>query len=182
MSPDKSNPIPIPTNASEVERWWLTARGQTFRQMPIESAISLPVPVWLGDRLCLAAFYFGVQRSASPAQSQAMPPLARLTATYPDCRLMGFVHREMKDLFPGLPTDGPLGELPGGGPAEGKRIINARRALLAAYGPVLEGYRSKEFSAEARQAFLKDFMAVAESPLLLYYRALNPDFFAWLES
>jgi len=178
--PNPTPPIPIPADASLVERWWLTVRGQTFRQLLLETALSLPIPVLQDDSLYLTAFYYGVKRVAGPGTGQAMPPVVRLSATYPEGRLLSFLHRKVEELFPGLPASGVLGPLTGGQATPNDRI-QARRALFAAYSRILELYQKKKSAPAERKEFTKAFYEVAEPALLPYYRSLNPDFFGWLE-
>jgi hypothetical protein len=180
MKPQSVSPIPIPADASPVERWWLTVRGQTFKQLTLETALSLPVPMFPEGRLALAVFYYGVKRGAGPGKSHAMPPVARVSATYPEARLLLFAHCQAQELFPGLPVSGDLGPLAGVQAVPGDRY-QQRRALFAAYGKIMELYHEKKGSRAERKAFAAAFTRVAEAPLLPFYRALNPDFFDWLE-
>jgi hypothetical protein len=180
MKIQSASPIRIPADASLVERWWLGVRGQTFRQLPLETAFSLPIPVLQDNDLSLAAFYFGVKRGSGPGKGTALPPLARLRASFPEGRLLVFLHRKSQELFPGLPVSGELGSLTQAKTSPEERM-KMRKALFAAYDKIMELYSQNSGTSAERKEFEKAFVEVAEPALLLYYRALNPHFFEWLE-
>jgi len=180
MTPKPITSIPISDDASPVERWWLTVRRQTFRQLPLETALSLPIPVLQANSLYLTAFYYGVKRVSGPGTSQAMPPVARVSATYPEGRLLSFLHRKVENLFPDLPASGILGPLTVGQASPDERM-QARRVLFVAYSNLLDLYQNEKSAKIERKEFTKAFNKVAEPALLPYYHALNPGFFEWLE-
>ncbi len=175
LSPSVSQ---IPSDASPTERWWREVRSQTFKQLPLESALSWPVPVVENHTLRLDAFYFGVQRVAGPGTSRARPPLARLSASFPSARLLLFIRREYTELFPGLPMSGDLGLLSNGDMQPAERM-QARSELFSLYTEILNQY-PQDSDVQARQAFASAFWRLAEPGLLPYYHALNPHFFEWL--
>jgi hypothetical protein len=179
MTANRPGSVQIPADASPVEAWWLTLRSQTMRQLPVESALSWPVPLVRDGQLYLAAFYYGVRRVAGPGTGLALPPIARVVASYPAGRLMSFVHRQLTDLFPGLPSTGELGPLVAVQQPPTERMRD-RKALFALYSPILDQYHKGAQEHDQRQAFQVAFMRLAEPGLLPYYWALNPDFFEWL--
>lgn len=179
MATNRSGSFQIPADASPAEAWWLTVRSQTMRQVPLETALSLPVPVVQNGQLYLAAFYYGVKRGGGPGTGVALAPLARLLASYPAGRLVSFVHRDVGDLFPGLASTGELGPVVAAPQPPAERM-RERHTLFALYTPILEAYRTGVKEPEQLAAFRSMFHRMAEPGLLPYYRALNPDFFKWL--
>jgi hypothetical protein len=171
----------ISAEAGPAERWWLTVRAQTSRQLPLESVLSWPIPLWQQEDFCLTVFYYGVRRVAGPGTGVALPPIARLIATYPATHLITFLHRKAGNLFPGLPDTGELGPLVATLLSPGERM-NERRALFALYTPLLSQYQSDIGETDHRSSFRTAFQRLAEPGLLPYYRALNPQFFDWLEA
>lgn len=172
--------IPIPEDANQVERWWLTVRDQTFRTLPLETALSIPVPALSGERVILHAFYYGVQRGARPGLGKALPPIARVAASYPEGKLLFFQHRRMGELFPGLPDLGPQGELTRPGMSVQERM-QARKALFLAYEKVIDSFCKQADVRGVQDGFKELFLQVVEPGLKSYYHALNPAFFRWLD-
>ena len=169
----------IPKDASPVERWWWTVHYQTMDFLPLESALSFPVPMIKGDVLMLEAFHYGVKPGGDPGKAIAMPPTARLIATFPQGRLLFFLHRTIAELFAGLPSSGELGPLSSVWLSAQERK-SEKKALFALYTPILAQYRGGSKDGTAARDFLAAFERIAGASLLPYYRALNPHFFAWL--
>lgn len=165
---------------SPVEQWWLTVRKQTSRQLPVESALSWPIPLWQKEHFCLAVFYYGVRRVAGPGTGLALPPLAKVVATYPTYRLLAFLHRKAEDIFPGLPDAGELGALVAI-PLSPTERMKERHALFALYPSLLDQYQGHSGEMDHRTNFKVSFYRLAEPGLVPYYHALNPSFFAWLD-
>jgi hypothetical protein len=162
----------VPKNASPVEQWWLKFRQQTNRQVPIETALSLPIPIMKNNELLLSVFYYGVEKVSGPGTSLAKPPVARMMGTYPVPHIVQFVTNKVEELFPGLPTGGTIGPL-----IEG---VRNRQELFSLYTPILALFSLKEVTTDRREDFIAAFQRQAEPGLLPYYQALNPNFFQWL--
>jgi hypothetical protein len=180
MKTNLATSILIPPSAGPVERCWMLMRSQTFRQLPLETTLSLPIPGKQDNRLYLMAFYYGVKRIKGPGTGHILPPIARVSVVYPDGRLLSFTHRNVEELFPGLPNVGDLGPL-SASPASPNEKMQTRRSLFNGYTKILELYQQDKGTLVERQAFSKLFLGVAESALLPFYRALNPEFFQWLK-
>jgi hypothetical protein len=169
----------IPKSASPVEQWWLKIRQQTNRQVPLETALSFPIPVMKNNELLLSVFYYGVEKVSGPGNSLAKPPVARLIGTYPVPHIVQFVTNKVEDLFPGLPSGGTIGPLVGGHFTPTERM-KGRQELFRLYTPILALFSLKEETTDRREDFKAAFQKQAEPGLLPYYQALNPDFFDWL--
>ena len=171
----------VKSEAASVESWWMSVRRQTMKNVVLESALSWPVPKLVGRTPCFSAFYYGVKRVAGPGTGLALPPVALLTAAYPEARILGFIHRKTQVLFPGLPDTGELGKLVlfSSSPRE---TMQVRRALFEMYTPIALDYFTGEENVERKMAFHQAFWVTVEPALVDFYRALNPQFFDWLAS
>lgn len=163
-----------------IEKWWTQVRSQTMRLLPIESAMSLPIPIEQDGKPCLSTFYYGVKRKGGLGMTVIMPPIARIIATYPAARLLSFQHKQTGELFPGLPSSGELG-----GPIYSEistpsERVDARKLLLKLCFEIVELFWVRGDTPEIQHQFSNMFSKIAESPLIPYYQALNPEFFSWL--
>ena len=166
----------IPSDASLVERWWLTVHNLTLTQMPISTALSYPVPQINGKQVELAAFYYGIQRGSAPGQATLLPPIAWLVATYPEGRLLSFERGSAQELFPNIKLiEGALAANPGMSPAE---TMQARKALFNIYPTAIEAFATQ---AKVPQSFANLFDQLVVSSLLPFYQQLNPAFYQWLK-
>jgi len=171
---------PNPKETGSVERWWLLVHSQTFRQLPLETSLSFPVPVVENGKLYLAAFYYGVLRPSGMGSSIAMPPKVRLLATYPEGRILRLERDTTEKLFPGI------ADMHAPEPSKGGMIISGdrnrlRKALFDAYIDILELFRNGNDDAIKQAEFRKIFALIVSARLLPYYHALNHAFFEWLE-
>lgn len=180
MSTLMNMPASFPENASPAHRWWLNIRSSTFNQVVLESALSLPIPQQPGDHQVLAAFYYGVKTTGGPGKGIALPPVARLAATYPEGRIIEFIRAEPEMLFPGLEISPDLGPLATGSLSVPERT-QTRRAFFRLYPEILDGYRSMQMIHQ-RDAFKKLFYALISPGLVPFYEHLNPQFFAWMKA
>lgn len=170
----------VPKGAGPVERWWYVVRSQTFKQLPLEAALSYPIPVFEGGRLHLASFYYKVKHSSTLGESGTALPLAKLMATYPEGEVLSFQKKGASELFIGVFPH----EKPGSlfkEPATPKERMNNRKLLFELYSDIIVFYQEKQGTENSKSAFLNIFEKVSELPLIPYYHALNPDFFQWLE-
>jgi len=173
--------IPTSPTAGTVERWWNTVRGLTLKQVPLESALSYPIPIVEDDKLCYAVFYYRILRHGNPKDSRAGMPIARVVATYPEGRLLIFEHQKAADLFPDIPPREDLGRA---GPAElmsTSDLMAARREYFLLCEEIGRRYFQEKSGNDSRLHFLELFKQLTEAGLEPYYRALSPQFFAWLE-
>jgi hypothetical protein len=172
--------IPNPKETNPVERWRSLVHSQTFRQLPLETSLSFPIPVIEGKTVQMSAFYYGVLRPTGMGSSIAMPPKVRLVATYPEGRILRLEQDTTRNLFPGI-QDIPVPErTKGDAVVPGERARN-RKALFDAYPDILELFRNGNNDMIKRADFRRLFALVVSVQLMPYYRALNPIFFSWLE-
>lgn len=164
---------------SLVEKWWTQVRSQTMRSLPIETAMSLPIPLEHGENSCLSTFYYGVKRSGGPGRTIVMPPVARIIATYPAARILSFQHKQIGELFPGLPSSGDLGPVYRDTSTPRDRV-EAWKTLIKLYPKIVELFWVSDDASQVLEQFANLFLKVAEFPLLPYYQAINPAFLGWL--
>lgn len=177
-----SAPISVPgtSELSQAERCWQLVRAATYRQLPLESALSLPVPAGNLDLPEITGFYYGILRGAQPHDTRARRPLARLTGEYPSGRLISFVTRKAETLFPQLPDHQDLVPV-----VEVAFQPHERRKIKEAYYSVFEDtahcFWSGQVVDDTARRFAELFRQLMEPGLQVYYQALNPAFFSWIE-
>jgi hypothetical protein len=171
--------VPMPKDASDVERWHLLVHAQTYRQQPLIASLSYPVPVPANNGLLLAAFYYANQAAADGQPLGVKPIGVNVLATYPEGRVSHVDSGLPEQLFPAMPAANsakwPTGEpqVPGG-------LWKNRKVLLNKYPAILDDFWKHAEVAGERMGFFKLFVYVAYPELMPYYYALNPAFFDWL--
>lgn len=172
----------IPEDASDVEKCWLRARWQTSDHLPLETALSIPVPVIVGEaRLCLSGFYYGVSRGKEFGVTSIEVPVARLITSYPDGGIVSFQTTLDAELFPGLQNEGSLG-LVSIGSMSPKEHVKNRKDLYQVLTDIIPDFSQiNRIAPEKKNQFLELWDKVVEEPLIPFYQKLNPAFFHWLE-
>lgn len=172
----------IPVDASDVEKCWLRARWQTSDQLPIETALSIPVPVfdWKAS-LCLSGFYYGTRRGSEFGITSIEVPVARLITSYPDGKIVSFQTKSDAELFPGMQNEGFLGVVSIGNMSPKEHVKN-RKDLYQVLSDIIPDFsQTNRIAPERKDQFLELWNKVVEEPLIPFYQELNPAFFHWLE-
>lgn len=178
---DNLDPL-IPADASDVERCWLKTRWQTFHELPLESALSLPVPVIdSSEGLCLSGFYYGVSRGTEKGSTVIKTPLARMISSYPEGQVISFRLKKDGILFPGLPDEGQLGIISAGTINPSDRVRNRKELYRVISETIISFSQNIPLTLDEKSTLLVLWNQIVEEPLLPYYEMLNPDFFRWLE-
>ncbi|MET7403864.1 hypothetical protein ABZS66_61390 [Dactylosporangium sp. NPDC005572] len=169
-------PTPPPQPYSQARRR-LQTHPVFAGEIPTEHSRSLPLPTRRFGRPAYAGF-------AGPAQRRPGQPLRLATPDRwwavgaADQALLVYAQAPAVP-FPGELADGPV-EVSNG------RSIAAAREDLAVLDELLDAAAPRFFAGEAadpptRSALREQLAAVAGAGTLPWYRALVPDFFAWLE-
>lgn len=172
--------IPINKDASTVEKCWMKVRGQTISKVPLESGLSLPIPLILEkDNVCLLGFYFKVKNLGGPGKIKIQTPIASVIASFPEGEVVTLRKEEANVLFPGVDLLEDSVSLDGLSP---KEVVQKRREYYNLLSGLIPKYLvASDPSAEEILNFQECFSMVAEKPLLNYYVALNPHFFSWIK-
>jgi hypothetical protein len=152
-----------------------------------ESVLSWPVPVKKADYMFLAFFYYPAGGPIS--DRKIWPPYYRVLADTELLVEIQFTPVEPKDFGINIPGNKPLGkqELSDLGDismSEYQALVDQLYRLVDQMIPLyLEsaatlGNRGRDV---VRQ-FHKLFQKLSPKPLLPFYRALNPDFFSWIDA
>lgn len=161
-------------------------RAQT---LPLEAVLSLPVPALEGGQGLLAFFWCSV---GGPLQNRTVSvPFCRTVADPRDRNALVFEPVEPYELGIDLPRAATLGKPTIGGSIPNAEMKQARASFYSATDQMQEYYACWMLSpnavpSECERVLLSDyrdaFHRLAVIALLPAYRALSPDFFAWLES
>jgi hypothetical protein len=164
----------------------IEANPVVLRQIPDELALSFPIPIYYFNRFLMAFMYFR-KVGFPPARPKVYPPeywviidpetkdIVELTTAKPEYIQITY-----------LPNQ-PLGEHKLSLPLSVKEYLEKKAMLYDLYDCILPLYKTAKNSLaedekQAIHQFYNIFNLLSEKPLLPFYRALNPDFFSWLES
>jgi hypothetical protein len=178
MSQKLKTKVSFPAPSSPMETWYNTVHKGTMKHMPIEAALSFPIPLKTEDRLVLAAFYYGTRPGNGLGQGTTLPPIAKIVAEYPSGRLIKYLRKSAAHLFPGISVPEELGPLVTQKISPAERT-SVRKALFALYPTVIEAYTAGN-KIDQREQFFKLFTSLIAPGLMPFYQALNLDFFVWL--
>ena len=168
-------PQPRPLGYSEVHK---KAHAHLLRraEIPVEHYVSLPLPTCRLGEPCYAFFASpALRRPGQPTRQGAPDRWFALAAhgarllTYNLCRVVPF-----GDGFAEVELPAPAATI-----AELRQLVTDVDAMGDVLAP--EFFADKDAERETAAAFLDALGALVQEPLLAQYRALAPDFFAWLE-
>ena len=154
--------------------------------IPLEAVLSYPVPSQEEDRVYLR---FLVYRRGIVSRGQLRPvyrPHARLSVDYPSGQLVEYTDFRFADGAPESPVSEQVGEFPHPAVASlsFQEMIADQSAFFEAIEAIIPLVGKSELDAEgqrivARYQELWDILV--EPGLQPFYRALDADFFEWLE-
>ena len=172
----KKEPAPEPApSALEQAVRIIPAQGACATQIPLEWSPSWPVPSKRGGALSYRLFFFG--REGDPAKGFTFhAPQGEATFT-PDGRVLECRRLEGEPVA--IPHDGrfdamTLEEIM----ARSSRLYADTEAVAALYA---SGRNIGDTGRDKVAAFARDFAALADPAHAAAYRALDPDFWAWVE-
>ncbi|MBO0859038.1 MAG: hypothetical protein J2P21_11295 [Chloracidobacterium sp.] len=159
-----------------------------FEQITLESTLSCPIPIKIEDRIFLAFFFYP---AGGPINDfKIWPPYYRVLADTESIENIQFTRVEPKDFGINFPNSQPLGNLDdeylnGVTESEYKAMVERFFGLV---DDIVRLYLkpSSELSAPAKDVvkqFHRLFYILAPKTKLLlpYYRAMNPEFFDWID-
>jgi len=159
-----------------------------LEHITLESTLSCPVPVKKGDRMFLAFFFYP---AGGPINDfKIWPPYYRVLADTESIENIQFTRVEPKDFGINFPNGQPLGKLDDDylrGVTESEYKAIAERFYGLVDGIVhLYLKPSSELSVPERNVVeqfhrLFHILAPKTKSLLPYYRAMNPEFFDWVD-
>lgn len=177
------NPIKISSDTTELEECWKNVKKQTYNSLPLETALSLPIPQKNeSEGICLSGFYYGVTRGGGPGKTILRPPVAILLATYPEGRMLSFVHKSVNILFPDILSGDELGLFISNQETPNERM-KVRKQFYFEYSKVVENFSTdSRLLQDEKESFLQLWDLIVEKPLLPYYHEIGKIFFAWINS
>lgn len=155
----------------------LTARytryaGDCAKRVVLEHAQSFPIPVKTAQGLRYRLMYYPVEQQQvyAPATVAQFDPEGDAT-----CRV--------SVAMPTADTSAPLGPFlsPKAAKMSRDKYESEVGKLYSALERCAAAFNAGKADKSSAAAFQKHFAAVSEPPLLPFYRALSPDFWAWLE-
>ena len=154
-------------------------------KMPIELAQSYPVPVHSGNVIMMAFMYF-FKRGMPPAPPELSPPRFLVLANPLTGEILEIKQVKPIDFGINWPEEKSVGvyDLPPEKTLE--LFLQKQKQLFTLYDKILPLYENsgKAIDSEGKKTlaeFYELFNELVEKPLLPYYKALNPDFFPWIE-
>lgn len=146
---------------------------------------SLPIPLYLKGQF-LVGFIFFRKFGLSPSPPKVYPPRYRVLVESETGEIVEIVLVKPGDFQINLPPDNPLGEHKLSPDITMKIYLEKRKKLYQLYDEILPLYKMQkspflETEREEIEEFYSLFNELVEKPLLPFYKALNPEFFLWLE-
>jgi hypothetical protein len=153
-----------------------------FRQtVPQEAGVGWPIPLRKEGKIYVTLPFFGFSPTAAAGKTQLYPPLAIATLDWSNQLLVEYVNLRFRPPAPELDWTKQVGTFPH--PAVSQITVaqyrQLRQELLTMYDQMFDLLgQNNPLAPEWSQRFAELLNTLVEPPLIPYYRALNPKFFA----
>jgi hypothetical protein len=154
-------------------------------EMPLEAALSFPVPLMNGDHHKIGFFYYSI--GGSITNRLIGPPTYRVIASLRDLDQIQFIPVTPQDMGLDVAPDAALEKIEMEPRKEGAESYdNLTSQLYAAVDQLIQIYPKapellSEVEKQAAQIYQTTLNKVAKHSLIPAYKALNPHFFNWLD-
>jgi hypothetical protein len=153
-----------------------------FRQLvPQEAGVGWPIPLRKEGKIYVTLPFFGFSPTAEAGRTQLYPPLAIATLDWSNQLLVEYVNLRFRPPAPELDWTKQVGTFPHPGISQMtvREYRQLRQELLSMYDQMFDLLgQNNPLSPEWSQRFSDLLNTLVEPPLIPYYRALNPKFFA----
>ncbi|MGB8646368.1 MAG: hypothetical protein WCF84_14110 [Anaerolineae bacterium] len=154
--------------------------------VPLEAAISFPVPLVQGNFKFLRFLLYGYKRVQQGKPSLIRMPFAQLAVTFPDGKFAEYVDYRLAPPVTGMTAGEFIGEYPHPAIRQSSfdELERKRDELFQAYDRVIALCPRFDLTQDEQKTvgqFRRLLSELAEPSLEPFYHALNPRFFQWLE-
>ena len=156
-----------------------------YQSIPRETAQSYPVPVQSEKGISVAFMYY-MKKVAPPADPILSSPRFLMLVNPSDGEILQIKRVKPSNFGIDWPEEKPVGIYKLAPEITVEIFFKKRKQLFALYDKILPLYENSNtaINSEERKTlaeFYELFNELVEKPLLPYYKALNPDFFPWIE-
>jgi hypothetical protein len=156
-----------------------------FYLMPLESTISLPIPLLLttDGRVFLAFLVFTGKKMHGEAKIRLFRPHTKIVIEYSSAKIAFYQDYTVFDEFPTKDWNQPIGEFPHEmiQSLTLKEYTEKRKDLLGRYDPIIPLFVKNESDKELVAGFKRCFNEICEPDLLPFMRKVGKFFFKWLD-
>ena len=174
-----------PTNTilSTIERF--KKNRSRFYLMPLESTISLPIPLLLtsNSTVFLALFGFNGKKSVGDKRIKLFRPHTKFVIKYPSGEIAFYQNYTVCDEFSTKNWNEPIGEFPHKAieALTLKEYTKRRTALLQSYDAIIPLFMKDKHNSELAEEFRQHFYEICEPDLLPFMRKVGKVFFKWVD-
>jgi hypothetical protein len=150
---------------------------------PLESSLSLPVPVYVNSNIYLSFLCFIGKRLGNDRKIKIFRPNSCFIITIETAKIVSYLNYTFKDQFNNASWEKPIGEFPHP-EIENlniKGFREKRNELLIKYDQIVDMYTTNKTDDLQRRDFKDLFYFLCEPCLLPYMKKIGNAFFTWLE-
>jgi hypothetical protein len=160
--------------------------GSKFRLVPLGSTASLPIPLRIRGKVCLAFLFYTGKRLNEKEKIKIFRPNAKIVIDYPRGKIIYYrdycLLDEFKNDFKDKKWDEPIGMFPHE-KIESltlKEYNEKKNKLLAQYDEAIDLFLNNKDDAEFKEDFRNQFYNLCEPCLLPFMNKVGKNFFDWL--
>ena len=150
---------------------------------PLESTLSLPIPIQNNRHTFIAFLYFTANKDKKDEKIKIFKPNARITFELSTAKIIHYQNYHFIDSFNHVNWNEPIGEFPHS-EIESMSLAAYKREkeeLIKKYDRVIELFKINSVENPLRLEFKKLFIKLCEPCLIEYMKHISRDFFAWLD-
>jgi len=169
------------TIASTIERF--NENRAYFRWIPLESSVSLPVPILMSKgKVYLGLLFFTGKRLKRKERIKLFRPNTKIVIQHPSAKIAFYRDYSALDEFPSIEWCKPIGEFPHKEieSLNLKEYTGKRKDLLTKYDHIISLFRRNMADGESKYQFRNSFYELCEPGLLPFMKKIGKPFFTWL--
>jgi len=151
--------------------------------MPLDSSLSLPIPILINDKVNLGFLCFISKRLGKEKKIKIYRPNSCFAIAIKSSRIVYYMNYGFKDQFPQYNWNHPIGEFPHYEieKLNIKEYTENRRELLIKYDLILDLFTSNTRNDSEIKLFSELFYYLCEPSLLPFMKKIGNKFFSWMD-
>jgi len=154
-----------------------------FRLLPLESSLSLPIPMKINGKVFLTLISFTGKKLEKNQKITVFPPNAKIILDFPRGKIVHYIDlfalkSNMQKSFNDPIGDFPHEQIKDITLSEYKR---RKKELLIKYDRAIELFDTGKNDQSFHEDFRKSFFELCEPCIIPYLKKMCPAFFKWLE-
>jgi len=150
---------------------------------PLDSALSLPIPMIANGNIYLALLCFIGKRLDQDGRIQIYRPNSCFVIAQSTAKIVYYINYTFKDQFKQHNWGTPIGDFPHPEieTLKIKEFREKRNELLISYDQIIEMYITKNIVVSQKISFKDQFYLLCEPCLLPYIKKIGNAFYSWLD-